>query len=273
MDTFYFGRLNFIGKRNLWDLLNAKHIYRKNNGLNFGIFELEKIRDKDLGLVYVGELIKYADYIAEDVVKKGKPDIEYIKGSIRGRSRFFLTESDHIICYNPYGRIVSDKAFKSAFSAILIAADDSMEVDSLIYPINSEHEFSKFLKTKMKLIRKITFTLTPSNPSNRDEWKDVDDKLNEMNAKSYKEEIVAKDGKSLQLQDEEYSKIEMASDGYGTARVEGIDKNRQNVTISTNKKQNILRKSISKLLTVKEQLKSLETSFKDIGKRFKKNKK
>lgn len=269
METYYFGRLNFISKRNLYDLLKAGYKYRSDANTRFGLFEVRSFNDSDLGIVYTGELIKYVDYKQEDVIKEDQITVEVISDAIKGRCKFFLTESDHVIAYNPYGRIISDKAFKRAFSGILIAADDSFDVDSLIYPINYEYQFRSFLQ-KMKRIDKLTFNLTPSNPNNRETWQNIDDKLNKMNVKKYKEEFLAKDGSSLELDDESDAKITMAEDGYGKATGQGIDSDDNDVVVSTEKAENILKKKVKPDQNDNVVKESLKSTFENIRERFKK---
>jgi hypothetical protein len=273
IDTFYFSRLNHVKKKNLWKLLSAGHIYTINQNDSYGFFDLETIKDKELGVIYSGLLIKYVAFKSENVVKEGKMDIAYIKDSIQAQCRFFLTKKDHILIYNPYGNIVNREAFQKYFMAILSLGDDSFESDNSIFPINTEHDFFKFLKTEMKTLSKLTISLTPSNPNPNPDWDKVDDKLNKMNLKSYKEVLVAKDGQSIDLQDEERQKISMANDGYGKAVGSGLDQDGLPIKISTDKNENVLSKQISKGIAAIDQLNVFKRIITDIRKRFEKKQK
>lgn len=267
METFYFGRLNYVSNRNLLELLLSGYKYRHDRNTRFGLFGVETLQDRDLGLIFTGELIKYVDYKSEDVIKDNEITIEYISDAIRGRSRFFLTNSDHLIAYNPYGRIISDSLFKRAFSGILLAADDSFYVDSIIYPINIEYQFRKFIGS-MRELNVLTFDLTPSNPNNRDIWRRIDERLNGMNAKKYKEEFLAKDGKSIAIDAEAEAKITMAEDGYGKVTGHGKDADDNDIVISTDRNENIVRKKIEKDQSPNEQIRSLSKTIESIRKRF-----
>lgn len=268
MESYYFGRLNFIGKRNLVELLNSGFTYRPDNNIKYGIFDVETIEEENYGNFITGELVKYVDYTSSDVVKDGKISSITFENSIKGKCRFFIHEKNHLIAYNPYGKIIAPKAFREAFSGVLINADDSMEVDSLIYPVNEEYNFIKQFKS-MKVVRKLVINLTPSNPNNRDVWKTIDDKLNEMEVKNYKEIFTAKSGKSLSLQKEEENKIVMAEDGYGKATSEGLDEDGNKITISTDSKDSILKKNVPKNRTIKQHLTILKKVFDQIRSRFK----
>ncbi len=169
MDTFYFGRLSYTSKYPLLKLLETGNKFRPEPYINYRIFDMERLVDIEIGTLFTGILVKYKDYVEEEVVKDNQTSIEYIKDSIMGKCRFFLTEKTHLIAYNPYGNIINSKAFCEAFSAILMAADDTFGAESMIYPVNQEYEFIKYLET-MQSITKLTITLTPSNPNNRDIW-------------------------------------------------------------------------------------------------------
>ena len=270
MDTFYFGRLNYTSDvtkkydKNtfLKHLLTHGNKFRPNkkNNYQFGIFSVNVIQDNELGNIYVGELVKYQDIKEEPVVKEDKLSVEYIEDVILGKSRFFLLEKSHLIAYNPYGNIISIQGFCDAFVGVMIGADDSFKVDAEIFPINYEYEFMEFMNT-MKTLNKLEITLMPSNPNNRDVWKEVDDKLNDMNVKRYKEEYEAKDNTSLEVDEKTKSKIIMAQDGYGKAKGEGTDPEGNQVTISTNKKESITKKSIQKDLPIQDQLDKIKNVF------------
>ncbi|WP_410005649.1 DUF4747 family protein [Aequorivita nionensis] len=268
METFYFGRLNYKSKYDLFELLNYGNKFRdKNSNTQYGIFSIETIEDKDLGVVFSGELVKYQDIKEEPVVKDDILTIEYIRDYIQGRARFFLIEKNHLIAYNPYGNIISPKRFCEAFSGVIIGADDTFNVDSLIYPINQEYEFMNFLQ-KMRSLNKLTLKLTPSNPNSRDLWKDIDERLNNMHVKVYTEEMQAMDNESIVVDEITESKIKMAQDGYGKAKGEGKDEDGNEVTISTEESESIMKKKIENNLMVREQFFSLKNVFEKILRRF-----
>lgn len=270
METFYFGRLNYESKYSILELLTHGNRYRpsKRNNIRFGIFEVEIIQDNILGNIFTGELVKYQDLKEEPVVKENLLSIEYIKDVIMGKSRFYLMENEHLIAYNPYGKIISQKAFCDAFSGVIIGADDSFDLDSVIYPVNQEYEFLSFLY-KMRSLSKLTIKLTPSNPNNRELWKRYDDRLNNMNVKSSEEKMIAKENQSIKIDDEAKSKIAMAQDGYGKAIGEGTDSDGIDITISTDEKDSIIKKKIDSELGIYEQLHRLRTIFEKIISRFK----
>lgn len=267
-DGYIFFWKNYTSNYSLLELLRNGNRFRYDENQNYGIFNIELIVDKNLGNVITGELVKYQDYKKEPVVKENSLSIEYIQDVILGKCRFFLLEKEHLIAYNPYGSIINANAFCKAFSGILIGADDTFNVESRIFPVNMTYDFINYLE-KMQSITKLSISLTPSNPNNRDVWEEIDDKLRNMNVRAYKEVFEAKPGKSLDLQDEERSKIHMAEDGYGKAISEGLDEDGNDITISTDSTETILRKKVDKTDDVKVQLQSLANVFKSVINRFK----
>ena len=269
METFYFGRLNYKSEYNLSELLTYGNKYRTNKkNIQFGIFSVEEIEDPVFGKIFTGELVKYQDLKEEPVIKEDKLSTEYIKDVILGKSRFFLLEKTHLIAYNPYGNIITQKIFCDAFTGVIIGADDTFDVDSVIYPVNYEYEFMSFLKS-MRTVNKITIKLTPSNPNNRDIWKDIDERLNQLHIGHYKEEMTAMNNESIFLDEIIESKIHMAQDGYGKAFGEGRDEDGNDVTISTESSESVMRKAIGKDLPVRQQLFEIKSVFKTIIERFK----
>lgn len=270
METYYFGRLNYKSNYELYNLLTYGNKYRHKKTLSkYGIFSVKVIEDEEFGKIFTGELVKYQDIKEEPVIKENKITIEYIEDVIQGKSRFYLIEKNHLIAYNPYGNVISPENFCKAFSGVIIGADDSFDVDSLIYPINYEYEFLESLK-QMRTLHRVKLKLTPSNPESADLWENIDKRLQNMNAKVYKEEIEARDNESLNIDDEVINKIHMAQDGYGSATGEGVDKDGNNVKLSTNKKESILKQPIEKDLSEPEQFRVLKKVFKSIVNRLRK---
>jgi hypothetical protein len=278
-ETFYFGRLNYTRNNNrdidkdllLKELLEYGNKFRplKKSKYQYGIFSLEEIHDPNLGLVYTGELVKYQDLKEEPVVKENKISIEYIEDVILGRSRFYLLDKTHLIAYNPYGKIISPKAFCESFVGILVGADDTFDIDAEIFPVNYEYEFMSFLKS-MRTLNILEINLMPSNPNSRDLWDEIDDRLRSMNVKRYKEEFVAKENQSLEIDERTVNKIIMAQDGYGKAKGKGTDQDGNQVEISTDSKESITKKSINKDLSLIEQLNAVRQVFERVIERFKK---
>jgi len=271
MDTFYFGRLNYNsdGELNLKELLTSgKRFHPKKGHFKYGIFSFLELEDPELGTVYTGELVKYQELKEEPVVKEDKISSEYIEDVILGKSQFYLLAKSHLIAYNPYGKIISPQSFCETFVALLMASDDSFNIDAEIYPVNYEYEFMSFIKT-MRTLNSIEIVLTPSNPNSRDLWENIDERLRGMNAKRYNEKIEARDNESLKIDEVTENKIVMAQDGYGKAKGKGTDENGYEVEVSTESKKSITKKSVKKDLLISEQLNAIRDVFLRVIERFK----
>jgi hypothetical protein len=99
-----------------------------------------------------------------------------------------------------------------------------MFVNAEIQTIEEEYKIFEAIK-RFKFISKVSVYLHPSNPSNRERWRGIDERIKDLGASSYREKIEGKtDGGGLKIVDDEEltSKISMADDGYGKAEITGI---------------------------------------------------
>jgi len=272
MDTFYFGRLNlskglYRGKKSIIDLLNHGFILKKLN-INYGIFDLVFLKHDELGNIITGKLVKYQDFKEENViVKDAAIGLINVPGVILGNCEFYLLEKTHLIAYNPYGKIISSESFCKIFSEIIIGGNDSFLIDAIIHPVVEEFQFLEFLKS-MQLLKKFTVSLVPSNPNNRDLWKAMDERLRNMNVTKYKETLEGDKNKGLKIDELTESKIYMAEDGYGKATAEGISRDGTDITISTNKKESIIKKRIDSETSRDQKISTLKIVFDKINERF-----
>ncbi|MBK8243677.1 MAG: DUF4747 family protein [Saprospiraceae bacterium] len=272
METFYFGRLNLMKglyskEKNITDLLNHGFILKKLN-INYGIFNVELIKHDELGNIITGKLVKYQDNKKENVIVKDSIISQLnVPGVILGNCEFYLLEKTHLIAYNPYGRIISSESFCKNFTEIILLGNDSMLIDSQIHPVVEEFKFLEFLRS-MKVLKKFTVSLVPSNPNNRDLWKAMDERLRNMNVSKYKETLEADKNEGLKIDKLTESKIHMAEDGYGKATGEGVSKDGTDITISTNEKESIIKKKIEQVATPDEKISSLKLVFDKINERF-----
>jgi hypothetical protein len=129
-----------------------------------------------------------------------------------------------IIAYHPSGSVISGKAFVARFAEIIENAYDRFFISAEILPINEPEAFKEALR-RFSRIDRLSIYLHPSNPSSREIWRPIDDKLREMNAKEYREEYDGQRSDSGLKPDADESvgrKIAMAEDGYGHAEATGI---------------------------------------------------
>lgn len=235
--TYYFGRLNIIAtytNKNAFILeaLRSSKIFQYRQS-SWGFFEIET---HDNGSYCSGWLAKYKPSAIEEVAL---PEQQALGGYpipnlVSAKSRFFLHLDSGLVGFHPVTPDIPKEVFTERFCSCLENAYDKLLVSAEITFVEDEYEILEVLKT-FSSIRQIDISLHPSNPSNRDLWKSVDERLRRLRATKYIEQYETNrpDG-SLEAQSdaEIRSKITMAIDGYGRASVSGVVDGKQK-TITT----------------------------------------
>ncbi|MEB3308630.1 MAG: hypothetical protein VKJ02_00185 [Snowella sp.] len=240
---YYFGRLNIVSaytveKRLFLERgLNSGILVAERN-YTWGFFEIAPILvpTTELEAYLTGFLVKYRPSDPEQFVNTATRAIEEqeIRNRIKAKSRFFLHIKTGIIAYQITGEI-NNKAFRESFSKLLEASYDNLFIDAEVQAINQEQPFFEAIK-RFDSISKISIYLHPSNPSSRDVWKRVDERFKNLGLESYTEVYKLKPNHPSKLdiegEEEINSKLRMASDGYGKAKIRG-KKDGENETITT----------------------------------------
>jgi len=274
--NYYFGRLNILAsykdkRKFILEGLRTKKIIEKRKFL-WGFFDIQEI-ESEIGTIFYGNLVKYFPVKREKIVetqdhKLGEKSIE---NKVIGSSSFFIHVYSSLIAYHPKSGIINRNQFTKTFCEIFEEAYERMFVDIEIQSIDEQFKVIETLK-KFSKILKIRISLHPSNPSNRDLWAKVDERLKKLHAGSYQEQISAKPNTKglLNIEEDEdiKSKISMSEDGYGETRVDGIINNEKK-TIST--KDNPIRARAPRdEEDPKKVFNSLISTFKKLLKRFNK---
>ncbi len=230
---YYFGRLNVITARTdkqdpiiagLFAEAARPQAIAVHRGLNWGFFRLGRIQTP-LGEFVHGFLVKFRPRTEEEIAIPETREIDdrMIENLIEAKARFFIHLPSHIIAYHPFGREISRRVFASRFKELFEANLDSFFVEAEIFPIEEERRLSEAIQG-LESITRVRVFLHPSNPSNRDVWRNVDERLRALEVASYREEYEARprsDGLAIAQDPEVNSKIAMAEDGYGTVQVVG----------------------------------------------------
>jgi len=241
---YYFGRLNVISARtDKTSLISAGLVADgaraqatvTHRGLNWGFFQVETIQSS-LGEFAHGFLVKFKPRTAEEIAIPETREIDdrMIENRIRAKARFFIHLPSHIIAYHPFGREISRRVFASRFKELFERNLDDFFVEAEIFPIDEQRQISEAIGGLQRISR-CRLYLHPSNPSNRQVWKGVDERLRRLEVASYREEYEAEpnsNGLAIAEDEEITSKIAMAEDGYGTAYIVG-EVNGKKRTVST----------------------------------------
>jgi hypothetical protein len=225
---YYFGRLNVIAQRPdksrlLTDGIRPHKIISHRN-LNWGFFKTS-ILSSAFGTFVHGFLVKFKPTTEEEVAIPETHEIDdrTVENKITAKARFFLHVPSHIIAYHPFGREISRSVFANRFKELFQSNLDDFFVEAEILPIDEERKVREAIRSLRKISR-IKVYLHPSNPTNREVWRGIDERLRAIEASSYREEYEAEpstEGLKILKDKEINSKIAMAEDGYGTVYVTG----------------------------------------------------
>lgn len=223
---YYFGRLNLIAvfqnkKTFLHKGLNTKE-YLTIRDFIWGLFDVEEFSDQS-GDYFTGYLAKYKHLTEEEIANEEIHRItrEEAAKRIAAKSRFFLHVESGLIAYHPVGRKIMRHQFCNNFCELFQKGHDNFFVKAEIQSIDEKYRILDVIR-KLERITKVSFYLHPSNPS-PGIWKDVDDRLKDLNASSYHEQYLGTESGPLNILDDDdfNNKLNMAVDGYGEADITG----------------------------------------------------
>lgn len=241
---YVFGRLNLIANYNTYDekygLLSQSLRNTQSRDLydfEWSFADIEDVEVENDPYIY-GVLVKSADRATEVLDKRKRQlSVSTLADSVVAKSRFFLNVRTGIIAFQTSTEI-NVQTFTLRFRTLV--AFNQFMVDAEIKMIEERNRvFENF--TSFDRIMRVSVTLHPSNPSSHDLWKEVDKRIQGLNATTVQEVI---DGKkesgglnidALTQSEDVKAKLAMAEDGYGQAVVSGT-KDGKRKTISTGKK-------------------------------------
>ncbi|MGB5769356.1 MAG: hypothetical protein WBM32_05720 [Crocosphaera sp.] len=175
------------------------------------IEEVEHEEDSQNDLFLIGYLIKY--------------DQNYVEVA---KARFFVEVESGLIAYHLVKDQINDKQFREYFCRVVEDKSIrlSIKIYAAIYPLDKHSDH--FLRDiyNLESLSTVKIVLHPSNPSPSWAWKEIDDRLHELEATS-EERLEANPGRSINhnaLVNDPYfrSKVLMASIGYGLVIIIGV---------------------------------------------------
>lgn len=238
--TYYFCRLNLVGHipdkyQMLYDSIRSDAITDVGK-FRYGFFDAMDI-EIDGDRFAFGVLVKFkpllegeiVDEVTHQVLEGGLPH------GVVTKSKYFLHYRSGIIAYHPIKSRLSDMQFREVFADLIGKANNDFFVSAVLKSINEEYKILEAI-AKFQIIKKISFNIVPTNPSNREPYQDLDDKLKFLRVQKLSQQMVADEGgfnKDALIHDDALKAVSMATDGYGTASVSG-EVDGRNITISTN---------------------------------------
>ena len=273
---YFFGRLNVVMPSDQKKALLKKGFEAKQTlskyGCDWGFFDIQEIETEE-GVFFAGYLAKFKSEGEAEVAMPEKHQLveESIKNKVIAKSRFFLHVKSGLMAYHPVGADIDRETFSERFVALFQLGQDFF-FDADVQAIEEQYKILETMK-KFEKITKVRISLHPSNPSNTDLWKGIDDRLKKIGVSNYIEEFETKNPENgLEIVDdlEVKGKVAMADDGYGRADVTGIIEG-EHKTIST--KDNPISVAVTSAPEEAEKtLDSLMTTIRKIFSRFNKKK-
>jgi hypothetical protein len=228
--TYELGRLNFITAFEagldfiLTGLAGSEPLGHRDSLWSFT--DVETV-DEGGDLFVVGYLVKYRSQAAEEVVDtlQHKLTTDYLANAVRAKSRFVLHVETHIIAFHPVAREIPRTLFRQMFADLFRAGHHNFMVDVELQMIQQEQRTLLETLPRFERLVRVQILLHPSNPSNSERWRKVDEALRARNAQTYREVLTTPlDKGGLQVADDSEirAKIAMAQDGYGEAEARGV---------------------------------------------------
>lgn len=237
---YHFGRLHLVGvldnKRQI--ILNSlqSDVTDSQGKFKYGFFDVQEISMAHEQFVF-GRLVKYKDILEAEVANEQLKRLveEEVGDGVVSKSNFFLHFRTSSIAYNPIANRISDQQFRTMFVRLLKKGQGNFFFDGDMETIDEDIKIRDSIFSLDK-IEKISLNLFPTNPSSRDIYRRLDDRLHDLNAKKMQQTIYAEPegfNKGALEEDESYRGVVMAADGYGHASVHGVKDGRK-VVVYTN---------------------------------------
>lgn len=207
-----------------------------------------KLVDVQLKDDYIyGYLIKYDPYSENEVFDEETETVLNggVANKIVAKSYFLINHKESLLINQIVAGEISKTTFKRRFRELFAANQKeklggSMDISEIV----EQYTFLEKVKD-LPQIKKITLNLVPSNPRFAERWEDIDKRLRENNIDRYREVQESKDQGSIKLDQITEDKILMSEDGYGTAKVIGVDDKGRDVTVTTKSKDRVVSAMVS----------------------------
>ena len=225
---YYFGRLNLIvaGREKVQVLRTAlaSNVALPVRGQRRGFYEFREVAVSE-ELFLTGFLVKYKPEAEEEIVVPERRVLEdrSIENRVTAKSRFLLHAASGVIAYHPVSSQIPRHLFAARFVEVLKFAHQNFFVDAEIQAIQEQYKILDELRS-LSTISRVSIYLHPSNPSSRDIWRGVDQRIRNINASAYRERYdgdTTRGGLKIAEDEDVRQKIAMAEDGYGKVEVTG----------------------------------------------------
>ncbi len=190
----------------------------------WGFFQVESVELGSESYMH-GFLVKSKPKTKDEVIVKEthQIDTEERLNSVAAMSRFFLHIPSGLIAYRPIHQHINDSHFRQTFKMLFEDAHGNFFTSVDIQTVDERDELLSIIKSFTSITR-VSITLHPTNPGFDPIYEAFDERLRHRGVETHQESYTAKNlevGLNLSNDEDFISKITMANDGYGEARVKG----------------------------------------------------
>ncbi len=276
MSKFNFARFHLHTSKDLSDknafILKGLSIEGKkeDRGHLYSFSNIKQQNENGVTFIF-GQLLKYDPHSDEETYDESKSVIinTQIKNRVLGKASFIINSDSSIIAFSPAPNIITQERFIKTFRDLFKENHENMFTDISLSLIKEQYTFIEKVRT-LKTIKRIKITLYPSNPNNRDRWKDIDERLQKNDITKYTETLENnKDESGIIIDDETENKFLMSEDGYGDCMAVGSDENDGEKKITTKEKNRTITFDVDNAESLSLLIEIFRSKIKQITERMK----
>ena len=150
--------------------------------------------------------------------------VEPLDDDLLARSAFFVLPNKHLIAFHPQSTDIPADKFYEVFAKLVESTSPIGFVSVSFVPITETEDIFEAISA-FSTIERLEIDVILPNPRLNPRWKGIKDDIEGVGAEKYEQKYVAPEDGSLRIGDDTraHRSIEMASDGYGEARLDGLD--------------------------------------------------
>lgn len=223
---FQFGRLNLIyGTAETKTQFITRSILTQvtvpYRGFKYRVMEPQLFED---GAFLYGKMVKYRDENAK-VVDEDLNQLEdvVVPDEARAETPFIIGFDESIVAYHPIPSRISESQFRTILRLLVGAANEGVMTDLYVELLTRENAVDQIWQ-EFDVVTRLSFRVHPTNPSNWDDIRDIDEELKEAGAQELKVELSNEKGldKNGVVRTNYFRGLKMVEEGYGRAVLDGL---------------------------------------------------
>ena len=163
-----------------------------------------------------------------------KTRTEPLEDELVARAAFFIRPDQHVMAFHPKGEVISPERFGDLFKRFVQEASDIGFVSVYFNLISETRDILRAIRSFQR-VERLDIRLVLPNPRLTPRYRMIRDEIAQVGAHEYRQRFDAQKQGSLNIGDDTWAhrSIEMASDGFGVARLVGTGEDGTRATAST----------------------------------------